>query len=76
MNVTLTQLVLIPVLTALWAILVCWGYYLFRAHPPELTTRHNRIYRCQVCEHVYLDAHDVPLARCPRCGVLNESVKT
>lgn len=76
MTVTLSQLVLIPMLSYLCAVLACWLYYQFRAQPPRLMAHRNRIYRCQVCQHVYLDARDVPLARCPRCGVLNEAVRT
>jgi len=75
MFVSLTELMLIPMLFHLLVILVCWLYYLARESAPQLSPSRNRIYRCQVCEHVYLDARDVPLARCPRCGCLNEAVK-
>ena len=76
MSVGLTEAIVIPMLFHLMIVLVCWLYYLVRDGAPQLTAGQNRIYRCQVCEHVYLDARDVPLARCPRCGCLNEAVKT
>lgn len=76
MNVSLTQLVMVPMLFHLLVILFCWLFYLARENGPALVKKRNRIYRCQVCEHVYLDGRDVPLARCPRCGCLNEAVKT
>ncbi len=76
MQVSLSELILLPMLFHLLVILICWLYYLAKEGAPQLGPSHNRIYRCQVCEHVYLDARDVPLARCPRCGCLNEAVKT
>lgn len=76
MNVSASTLILILVLFHLVIVLLCWLYYLLRDSVPRLKLARNRIYRCQVCEHVYLDARDVPLARCPRCGCLNEAIKT
>lgn len=76
MYVNVSGLLLLPMLFHLLVVLACWLYYLARDTAPSLASSRNRIYRCQVCEHVYLDARDVPLARCPRCGCLNEAVKT
>lgn len=76
MVVSISEIFVIPMLCHLLVILFCWLYYLAREEAPTLTSSRNRIYRCQVCEHVYLDARDVPLARCPRCGCLNEAVRT
>lgn len=76
MVVSLEELIAIPVLAHLAAVFVCWLYYSIKEGTPRLASARNRIYRCRVCEHVYLDARDVPLARCPRCGCLNEAVKT
>lgn len=70
-----SQRILIPMLFYLAVVLICWLYYLLRDHAPRLARKRNRIYRCHVCEHVYLDARDVPLARCNRCGSLNEAVR-
>lgn len=72
----LTTFFMVPVLLHLAAILLLWFYYLVRDPFAARATGKNRIYRCQVCEHVYLDARDVPLARCSRCGALNEAVRT
>ncbi len=76
MNPGLTELMATPVLVHLAVILCCWLYYLGRDYAEEKTSGKNRIYRCQVCEQVYLDARDVPMARCTRCGTLNEVVRT
>ncbi len=76
MEVSFPALILIPMAFHLVIIGVCWLYYLMREQAARWTPGRRRIYRCQVCEFVYLDARDVPLARCSRCGCLNEAVKT
>ena len=76
MSVGLTHALVVPMLVHLIGVLVCWIYYMGRESALRLVSQRNRIYRCQICEHVYLDARDVPLARCTRCGCLNEAVRT
>lgn len=34
------------------------------------------IYSCADCGHVYAFARNRPMDRCPRCGHLNEAVRT
>ena len=34
------------------------------------------IYKCADCSHVYAFARNRPMDRCPRCGHLNEAVRT
>jgi predicted Zn-ribbon and HTH transcriptional regulator len=34
------------------------------------------IYECAECGHVYAFARSRPMDRCPRCGHLNEAVRT
>lgn len=34
------------------------------------------IYECTDCGHVYAFARNRPMDRCPRCGHLNEAVRT
>lgn len=34
------------------------------------------IYECTACGHVYAFARSRPMDRCPRCGHLNEAVRT
>ena len=34
------------------------------------------IYECAECGHVYAIARNRPMDRCPRCGCLNEAVRT
>ena len=33
------------------------------------------IFRCAVCGHVYFDRRNVPMAECPKCGNMNETIK-
>jgi hypothetical protein len=75
-QVSLTHLFLIPLTLSLSAILLWWLFYTIRDVARQPRTRATRIYRCAVCQHVYVDARDVPLSRCRRCGCLNEAVKT
>jgi hypothetical protein len=56
-------------------VFTCYVYYTLVRFARGVRERSTRIYRCQVCEHVYVDDRDVPLARCPRCGCLNEAVR-
>jgi hypothetical protein len=76
MTLTITQAFLLPLMLGLMLVLLQWAASQLRESKPLRKAARNRIYRCQVCEHVYLDARDVPLARCDRCGCLNEAVKT
>lgn len=74
-HVDLPNLVLIPLVFNLAILLACWVYYSF-VHPSgRVAHTRSRIYRCGVCEHVYVEARDVPLARCPRCGRNNEAIR-
>ncbi len=73
-HVALPDLFVIPLFFTLVAVFACGVYYAVR-QPPRVKAGHARIYRCTVCRHVYVDERDVPLARCPRCGCLNEAVK-
>lgn len=76
-EVSLTNLIFIPLAFNLLllgffhvyylAVCVAWGVQCSRSR--------GRLYRCQVCRHVYVDQRDVPLARCHRCGCLNEAVR-
>ncbi|HPG00013.1 MAG TPA: hypothetical protein PLE77_08080 [Kiritimatiellia bacterium] len=68
-------LLLFPLLFTLVALFACGLYYSYRRAEPRVKASRTRIYRCSVCRHVYVDSRDVPLARCTRCGCLNEAVK-
>lgn len=74
-HVSLSTIVLLPLITGLLAILVWWIYYGVRDARRQAPVRQERIYRCAVCNHVYVDARNVPLARCTRCGCLNEALR-
>ncbi len=74
-HVTLPHLIFIPFLFTLVAVFLASVYYSARRETPKVKGARARIYRCAVCDHVYVDSRDVPLARCSRCGCLNEAVK-
>jgi protein-arginine kinase activator protein McsA len=74
MTVSWSNLILIPMVFNLVAVIVCGLYYALRSASRQVRFTHERIYRCSVCDRVYVDHRDVPLAGCPRCGSLNESV--
>ena len=49
--------------------------YSFRSmHRPN--REKESIYECADCGHVYAFARSRPMDRCPRCGHLNEAVRT
>ena len=50
-------------------------YYNLRAlHRPN--REKESIYKCAECGHVYAFARNRPMDRCPRCGNLNDAVRT
>ena len=50
-------------------------YYNFRSiHRPN--REKESIYECEECNHVYAFARNRPMDRCPRCGHLNDAVRT
>ncbi len=64
-------LVSIPLLTiGVLAILYNFRNMHKRLREPE------SIYQCADCGHVYAFARSRPMDRCPRCGHLNEAVRT
>jgi hypothetical protein len=75
MQVRLSTLVLLPMCANLLVIFTWWMYDILMRSLRRAPSARARIYRCAVCEHVYVDARDVPLARCSRCGCLNEAVR-
>jgi hypothetical protein len=74
-EVPLPYLVLIPLVVNLLLLFGFHAYYSARRVAKRARRRPTRIYRCQLCQHVYIDSRDVPLARCNRCGCLNEAVR-
>ncbi len=50
-------------------------YYNFRTLHRPVRDRES-IYECTHCGHVYAIARSRPMDRCPRCGELNEAVRT
>ena len=74
-RVALPNLIFVPFLFTLVAVFLASVYYSAREVTRKVKGARARIYRCAVCYHVYVDSRDVPLARCSRCGCLNEAVK-
>jgi hypothetical protein len=74
-EVDLPNLVLIPLVFNLAIIFACWMYYTFLHRSCRVVRTRSRIYRCSVCENVYVEERDVPLARCPRCGHNNQAIR-
>ena len=49
-------------------------YSLRSLHRPA--RMNESIYECSHCGHVYAFARNRPMDRCPRCGELNDAVRT
>jgi len=71
LDIIMVLLVSVPILvTALLAL-----FYNFRSlHHSE--RERESIYECSECGHVYAFARNRPMDRCPRCGHLNDAVRT
>ena len=50
-------------------------FYSLRSRHRPMSTRES-IYECDHCGHVYAIARNRPMDRCPRCGTLNDAVRT
>ncbi len=50
-------------------------YYSMRALHRPLRSQES-IYKCVHCGHVYVIARSRPMDHCPRCGTLNDAVRT
>ena len=50
-------------------------FYNFRSLHRSVRDRES-IYECANCGHTYAIARSRPMDRCPRCGHLNEAVRT
>lgn len=69
------HLVALPLFFALVLLLAASLYYSARQGWHRTRTSRSTIYKCSACAHVYVDARDVPVSRCPRCGRMNEAVR-
>lgn len=50
-------------------------YYTLKSMHHPLRSQES-IYECAHCGHVYAIARNRPMDRCPRCGTLNDAVRT
>jgi len=71
---SLTGLFITPLFFSLVIVFGCGLYYALGWRAPERPLR-SRIYRCEACGHVYADYRDRPMARCSRCGTMNDVLK-
>ncbi len=70
-----TALLVLFISLPLLAIALLSLYYTCRSlHRPSSST--ESIYECAQCRHVYAIARTRPMDRCPKCGHLNEAVRT
>ena len=75
-ELSFSQAFLVPLAASLTGMVWLWIYYALRQTMRESRERGpTKIYRCRECHHVYIDHLDVPMALCPRCHTLNESIR-
>lgn len=67
----LVVFVSVPLLTMA---MLAFYYNLRSLHRPN--REKESIYECAECGHVYAFARNRPMDRCPRCGHLNDAVRT
>lgn len=67
----LVVFVSVPLLTTA---MLAFYYNLRSLHRPN--REKESIYECAECGHVYAFARNRPMDRCPRCGHLNDAVRT
>ncbi len=74
-EVSLQEVFLIPLALNVAFVLLLWCFYNTREQLPA-GGRSARIYRCKACSRVYEDIREVPMVACPRCGTLNDAVRS
>ncbi|MFC1468170.1 hypothetical protein ACFLQY_05775 [Verrucomicrobiota bacterium] len=74
-HLTLADYLTAPLLIALIFIGASAFYYSLRCSRSRRKAR-KRIYRCSECGNVYAETRYMPVAKCPRCGETNESIRT
>lgn len=70
-----TSILVVYVSAPLLVIGILSLFYSIRSKHRPLRT-HESIYKCSACGHVYAIARNRPMDRCPRCGTLNDAVRT
>jgi rubredoxin len=53
-------------------LLLAWIVYERGHKAPHVQPSDERIFRCTICAHVYLDDRDTRYSRCPQCGSMND----
>lgn len=73
-ELSVPTLFLFPLCILSGLLLIVWAIYSLRGGSIHFRARQiTRIYRCENCQHPYIDHREVPATRCPRCGALNDA---
>lgn len=71
-----TTFFLLPVAVGVGIIFALWLYYDHRRLDDDAQSGTGRmIYRCEHCQHVYVEQRMYPLLECPRCRHPNPAVR-
>lgn len=74
-EVSLSTFFAIPVAIHLGILLIIWLADLWSTLAHERRDTASGLYRCTVCEHVYVDRRALPMVRCARCGSMNNLIR-
>ncbi|AKJ65564.1 hypothetical protein [Kiritimatiella glycovorans] len=72
---TLGQFCALVLGTALVSLVLVALFYEWRDGRREKTA-HQHVYRCERCARVYVGSRTRTVAKCPRCGAMNEAIRT
>lgn len=75
MDLTVTSYFLLPVAISLGMIVSLWLYYNNRRMDERGRVGEGMIYRCEHCQHVYVERRMYPLLECPRCRHPNPAIR-
>jgi phage FluMu protein Com len=71
-EVPVSTAVLVFLLVTVALVLVVWVLFGWRRRGRLLTTEtDNYIWRCPICNHVYLETRPERYSKCPQCGSMN-----
>ncbi len=74
-SLSISNVLALPLLIALIIVVICAIYYTVK-NIRGFKKTNRRIYQCNNCGRVYTDPRLIPVAKCPRCGESNESIRT
>ena len=71
-EVDLATAFVLYLLSTLAVLFVVWVVYERGHKAPHVEPNEERIVRCPICAHLYLDDRDRRISECPQCGSLAE----